>query len=305
MTYSAGNTVLAADFNAFHSDVEDIFEDNNSNSVAAGALIFGYGETLLQATVSAGNTITAAQWNNLFMMVHRSAVHQGTSVTLGGSVSAGPYSAGGTIGVDSALATDIAAIRTNKLNFAVSEMTTATMSNQAKSGTATWSSSCVHTFTQTFTSYDVARHFYNQGGAAQFAFTRSGGSSNAQNTAWTDLGTAVGTVTMGVNTTTQSGSGGTAGDSFDDIVGNAATTRTIWTQASGGSYSSNNYKVQCSCNAAKEVYTWTITFTDGHTNGFFDSVDGTLASTATERRSTGTYINSAAPSYNTGSYTQA
>jgi hypothetical protein len=48
MTYSAGNTVLAADFNAFHSDVEDIFEDNNSNSVAAGALIFGYGETLLK-----------------------------------------------------------------------------------------------------------------------------------------------------------------------------------------------------------------------------------------------------------------
>jgi hypothetical protein len=305
MTYSAGNTVLAADFNAFHSDVEDIFEDNNSNSVAAGALIFGYGETLLQATVSAGNTITAAQWNNLFMMVHRSAAHQGTTVTLGGSVSAGPYSAGGTIGVDSALATDIAAIRTNKLNFAVSEMTTATMTNQAKTGTATWSSSCVHTFTQTFTSYDVARHFYNQGGAAQFAFTRSGGSSNAQNTAWTDLGTAVGTVTMGVNTTTQSGSGGTAGDSFDDIVGNAGTTRTIWTQASGGSYASNNYKVQCNCNAAKEVYTWTITFTDGHTNGFFDSVDGTLASTATERRSTGTYINSAAPSYNTGSYTQA
>ena len=84
MTYSAGNTILAADLNSFIGDVEDIFGDNNSNSVSAGALIFGYGETMLQADVSASNTITAAQWNNLWMMVHRCAGHQGSSVTLGG-----------------------------------------------------------------------------------------------------------------------------------------------------------------------------------------------------------------------------
>ena len=71
MTYSAGNTILAADLNSFIDDVEDIFGDNNSASTAAGALIFGYGETMLQADVSGGNTITAAQWNNLWMKVQR------------------------------------------------------------------------------------------------------------------------------------------------------------------------------------------------------------------------------------------
>ena len=65
MTYSAGNTILAADLNSMIADVEDIFGDNNSASTAAGALIFGYGESMLQADVSGGNTITAAQKQNL------------------------------------------------------------------------------------------------------------------------------------------------------------------------------------------------------------------------------------------------
>ena len=34
------------------------------------------------------------------------------------------------------------------------------------------------------------------------------------------------------------------------------------------------------------------------------AVDGTLASTAQDRRATGTYINSAAPSYSAGSFSQ-
>ena len=303
MTYSAGNTILAADLNSFIADVEDIFGDNNSASTAAGSLIFGYGETMLQADVSAGNTITAAQWNNLYMMIHRCAGHQGSTVSVSGSAAAGPFSTGGSISIDSNLATDITTIRNNKLVFDVGNMTTANCN--AKSGGTTWSSSSVHSFTQTFASYDAARHFFNQGGGVLFTCSRSGGSSNNQNTAWADLCSAIGTVTVSANTTAQSGSGGTTGGSFDDIIGSAGSGVTIFTQASSGAYASNNYKIECTANAAKVVYTWTVTFTDGHSNGFFDSVDGTLASTAQERRATGTYINSDAPSYSTGSFTQS
>ena len=302
MTYSAGNTILAADLNSFIGDVEDIFGDNNSNSVSAGALIFGYGETMLQADVSAGNTITAVQWNNLWMMVHRCAVHQGSTVNIGGNSTAGPWSAGDVVAIDSNIATDIATIRTNKLSFSAGQMTTANCN--AKSGTASWSASTVHSFTQTFASYDAARHFHNQGGAMLFTASQSGG-SGTQSADWATLLASIGTVTVGVNTTTISGSGGTTGDSFDDVVGNAGTTRTIYTKASTGSYSSNNYKVECSCNAAKEVFTWTVTFTDGHANGFYDTVNGTLTSTAQDRRATGTHVNSAAPSYSAGSFSQA
>ena len=303
MTYSAGNTILAADLNSFIGDVEDIFGDNNSGSVAAGALIFGYGETMLQADVSASNSITAAQWNNLWMMVHRCAGHQGSTVSIGGSASAGPHSVGGAIAIDANIVTDIATIRTNKLNFHASSMTTANCN--AQTGTASWSASTVHSYTQTFASYDAARHFHNQGGATLFTASRSGGSATTQNTDWATLLTTIGTVTVGLNTTTQSGSGGTTGDSFDDVVGDAGVTKTMFTQASSGDYSANNYKVQCAANAAKTIYTWTVTFTDGHTNSFSDAVDGTLASTAQDRRATGTYINSDAPSYSAGSYSQS
>jgi len=302
MTYSAGNTILASDLNSFIADVEDIFGDNNSGSTAAGSLIFGYGETMLQADVSAGNTITAAQWNNLYMMIHRCAGHQGSTVNISGSASAGPFSAGGTISIDSNLATDIATIRTNKLVFSPGNMTTGTANS--KSGTASWSSSTQHSFTQTFASYDAARYFFNQGGGMLFTASLSGG-SGTQTTNWATLLSTMGTITVGVNTTTQSGSGGTTGDSFDDIVGNATTTRTIFTQASSGAYASNNYKIQCSCDTNKTVFTWTVTLTDGHTNAFYDTVNGTLTSTAQERRATGTYVNSAAPSYSAGTFTQS
>ena len=303
MTYSAGNTILAADLNSMIGDVEDIFGDNNSGSVAAGALIFGYGESMLQADVSASNTITAAQWNNLWMMVHRCAGHQDSTVNIGGSVSAGPHSAGGAIAIDANIVTDIATIRTNKLNFKASEMTTANCN--AKSGTASWSSSCVHSYTQTFASYDAARHFHNQGGATLFTASRSGGSATTQNTDWATLLSGIGTVTVGLNTTTISGSGGTTGDSFDDVVGDAGNTKTIYSKASSGDYSANNYKIECACNAGKTIFTWTVTYTDGHANAFSDAVDGTLASTAQDRRATGTYINSAAPTYSAGTLTQS
>ena len=302
MTYSAGNTILAADLNGMIGDVEDIFGDNNSGSVSAGSLIIGYGESMLQADVSASNTITAAQWNNLWMMVHRCAGHQGTSIDIGGSVSAGPWAAGNTIAIDADIEDDILAIIANKLAFSPGNMTTANCN--AKSGTASWSATTVHSFTQTFASYDASRYFHNQGGAMLFTASQSGG-SGTQSSDWATLLSSIGTVTVGVNTTTISGSGGTTGDSFDDVVGNAGTTRTIYTKASSGAYASNNYKIECSCNAAKEVFTWTVTFTDGHTNGHYDTVNGTLASTAQERRATGTYINSAAPSYSAGSFSQS
>jgi len=303
MAYSSGNTILAADFNTFRTSVEDIFGDTNSGSVAPGALIFGYGETMLQAAVSAGTGITAAQWNNLYMMIHRCAGHQGSTISIGGSVTADAYSAGGSIGVDGNLAADIATVVANKGNVDASNLTTTARND--KSGTANWSASTVHSFTQTFASYDAARHFYNQGGAMIISASRTGGSGHTQNSNWTALLTAVGTVTMTVASTAQSGSGGTAGKSFDDIVAAVSTTHVIFNQADSGAYASNNYKIECSCNAAKTVYTWTITFTDGHANAFEDYVDGTLASNVSEKRATGTYVNSDAPSYSAGSYTQS
>ena len=303
MAYSSGNTILAADYNTFRTSVDDIFGDTNSGSVAAGSLIFGYGETMLQAAVGAGDTITAAQWNNLYQMIHRCAGHQGTTVNIGGSVTAGPYSAGGAIGVDSNLAADITTITTNKLVVDAANLTTTARND--KSGTASWSSSTTHSFTQTFTSYDAARHYYNQGGKMVFSASRSGGSGHTQNSNWTALLSAVGTVTMAVNSTSYTGSGGTLGDSFDDVVGDAGNTKTIFSQADSGAYASNNYKIECSCNAAKEVFTWTITFTDGHTNAFEDYVDGTLSSNVSEILCTGTYINSTAPSYSAGSFSQS
>ena len=301
MAYSSGNTVLAADFNTFRTSIDDIFGDTNAGSVAAAALVFGYGEAMLQAAVSAGDSITAASWNNLYMMIHRCAAHQGVSITLGGGVASDKFTAGAVISADTQLSTAITAITGGKLSFDAANMTTAAKND--KSGTAGWSASTTHSFTQTFASYDAARHFYNSGGAMIFSASRAGGTGSTQNSDWTALLTAVGTVTWGHSI---SGTSGTAGGGvFSDVIANPNLTRDVWTHAGSGQYTANTYKIQVSCDSDKEVYTWTITFTDGHTNAISDAVDGTLASNVSERKADGTYVAHASPSYSAGTFTQS
>ena len=81
MAYTSGSAITAADYNSFYNDVKDIYGDSNSNATSDAALIFGYGETMLGATVSAGDTITAAHWNNLVKMIHRCAEKRAEDLT--------------------------------------------------------------------------------------------------------------------------------------------------------------------------------------------------------------------------------
>ena len=114
-------------------------------------------------------------------------------------------------------------------------------------------------------------------------FSRSGGSSTAQNTSWTNLLSGIGTASFGHTDTTASAGGTSIG--FHDLT---SSDQTILSSAVGsGDYAANDLLIQANSDGSGLV-TVKIYFNDDHvaetgtyTGGGTDSVDGTLTSTIT------------------------
>ncbi len=290
MAYQQGDTITASDYNTFATNINTIIGTGSADS--------GYGNTEV-AAVSAGATITAAQWNALLSALQKGANHQGTTLTNASNTVA----QGGNILPLSNLEADITLITNNKANVDSGNMSTDT--GVTSSRTASWTGTVQHILTVTFASANAARHFFNSGGEIRFAGSRSGGSSTDQNTDWTNLLSNAGTVKFAETSTTYTGSGGTAASvGFDDLT---TSNQQIFTATGQGNYSANDWTIEAKANAAygsATVLTFTVYFKDDHaaqtgtyTGGGLgtapnegtgwtgaDSVDGTLTSTITTLR---------------------
>ena len=290
MAYQQGDTITASDYNTFATNINTIIGTGSADS--------GYGNTEV-AAVSAGATITAAQWNALLSALQKGANHQGTTLTNASNTVA----QGGNILPLSNLEADITLITNNKANVDASNMSTDT--GVTSSRTASWTGTVQHILTVTFASANAARHFFNSGGEIRFAGSRSGGSSTDQNTDWTNLLSNAGTVKFAETSTTYTGSGGTAASvGFDDLT---TSNQQIFTATGQGNYSANDWTIEAKANAAygsATVLTFTVYFKDDHaaqtgtyTGGGLgtapnegtawtgaDAVDGTLTSTITTLR---------------------
>ena len=290
MAYQQGDTITASDYNTFATNINTIIGTGSADS--------GYGNTEV-AAVSAGATITAAQWNALLSALQKGANHQGTTLTNASNTVA----QGGNILPLSNLEADITLITNNKANVDASNMSTDT--GVTSSRTASWTGTVQHILTVTFASANAARHFFNSGGEIRFAGSRSGGSSTDQNTDWTNLLSNAGTVKFAETSTTYTGSGGTAASvGFDDLT---TSNQQIFTATGQGNYSANDWTIEAKADAAygsATVLTFTVYFKDDHaaqtgtyTGGGLgtapnegtawtgaDAVDGTLTSTITTLR---------------------
>jgi hypothetical protein len=209
MAYSTGSVILDDDYNIFATGNASGTGDNNVANVntvwGIGNNDKGYGQTTLPvlSAVTAGQTVTATQWSTMLARISSAATHQSTTIT--------PISspvAGNTISAYAALSTNITSIYNNRLNC-VSSGTSIT-SGGSVNRTVSWGTSVTFTQTITFASGDTARYFFNAGGRVTLSYSRTGGSVNSQNTAITDLCTAVGTITL----TGGSGTATIAGGSF-------------------------------------------------------------------------------------------
>ena len=167
MTYSSGGLIQATDFNGFVStgspNINDIWGTGSTDS--------GWGQTAL-STVSAGGTVTATNWASLVNTLATMGSQTGTTIT-----SRSAPTAGQTISVLAAVATDISSCNTNRANAAAVGSTSTTWTGAAAktTGTGTGTNAWTITWTQTvtFASADAARYFFNAGGRIYLTMNKS------------------------------------------------------------------------------------------------------------------------------------
>lgn len=193
MAYTLGDTILDDHYNDFATSVNAVWGSGSGDS--------GYGQTDTVSSVSAGTTITAAQWTTLLARISSAASHQSSSIT-----SISNPTAGDTISAYTALATNISTITTNRLNVHARDSvveancsTTTTLTGTIEQrGTWSWGSE------------DEARYFFNAGGRLSVRWDLSGHTSDSKANEWNTLASNCGTFYITAQGSGKSGGGGSA-----------------------------------------------------------------------------------------------
>ena len=203
MAYATGDTILDNHYNDFATSVNALWGQGTSDR--------GYGETgTTVATVSAGTTITAAQWTTLLARINSMASHQGSSIT-----SITNPSASDTIEAYTALSTNISTIDTNRLNVATRQ----SAANTNRDNTNTFTGTLTFTHKWAWASTNQARYFFNAGGRLSISGSQSGHGSDSKGNEWANLLTAAGTYQVTAQTGGKSGGSGTPDTNLTTTAG--------------------------------------------------------------------------------------
>jgi len=259
---------------------------------------YGYGQSLSSNEVSTSDTVNATHMSNLKTDLTNARVHQtGAAPTLANvSVSED---------ITDAVYAQYESTSVSVLNDAndVFESTqTSTESKVSSTRTASWGGSgqvqgVEHHFTVTFNNEDHRRHFFNAGGEIRFAASLTGG-TGSKYTNWNAMLQALGTVKF-------SSLSMTADSGTSSGLGNFELTsswQTLFIKTGSGVYSANDYTIKGRA-VGNKIY-FQVEFNDDATGsgaGGFENVDdpvtGTLTSTITQLRATGSYVEVATPAY--------
>lgn len=275
MAYAAGDKILDDEYNNFANSSSDPFGINHISGT--GSAQYGLGETPIVA-ITAGDTIRATHWNNLFSAMDTLAGHTADTLT-----STTARTAGDPIAIKSALIADMATLAASVA--AGSPNTTATTTSSAlqqTSSSSTWTGTFTTVFTVTFASANAMRFFFNAGGKVRVNAQRTGnggtgGATNGKDTAWTNVYNALGNIDIGSQSSTRSGSGETLttnglANGFHDLTTSYQTIITVSDDTYP--YTANNIKVEAKLNAAVGSSTnmqVRLTSTDGSSDFTFPS----------------------------------
>lgn len=298
---SVGSQISAADYNAIRNKIIAVMGTGTTNpTTGLTDYTYGYGQQLMSSPVSAGQTITKAQFENLKNDILNARLHQdGTTPTIT-TVNVGDvvrYGATHPVTQYDSLTTTAIS---NRFNLGTGYFSTVSVKDNTGTDlimpitrTTSWSSAVSCTVTVNFSSSNAMRYFFNSGGRVNFNSSRTGGSATSQNNIWSSTLNSAGTQGLGA------ANSGNQGINFYNLT----TTDQIWYSiTSSAPYSSNTWRLQArlaSGAVGTSTFTatsmiFTITWTDGYqdpdvlagnpplTNPPGDVVDGTLNLTVTQ-----------------------
>jgi hypothetical protein len=248
MAYTAGDTILDDEYNAFATNNSSPFGINHI--IGTGDGVYGLGQSTI-STVAAGNVITAAQWNSLFSAMDNVANHTEVSIT-----STTTKNAGDAIAAIAALTTDLAslatAVSTGSPN--ASSGLTAGSEDSSRVASAVFDTSHIVEESFTFVGGDEARWFFNAGGKIRISLSNNATNSTGKDTTVSTLATALGNFDIGATACSRSGSGETE-TTFASTTGyydlTTSYTTLIELTEDSGSYSGNiSIKIEAKTNSA-------------------------------------------------------
>ncbi len=248
MAYTAGDTILDDEYNLFVGGTTGSQYGIN-HIQGTGNAGYGLGQSTV-ATVSAGNTVQASQWNSLFTAMDNVANHTNRTLT-----STTARSAGDAIAAISALSADL----NNLAADVVGGSTAATAvteggEDSSRVASAVYDTSHIVEETFTFAGGNEARWFFNAGGKLRMKVTNSATNSTSKDTSLSGVITSVGTFDIGSTTSARSGSGDTATVSASSTgyydLGTSYTTL-LHIEESAGTYANNiEIKYEAKVNSA-------------------------------------------------------
>lgn len=248
MAYVAGDTILDDEYNTFANNSSSPFGYNHF--AGTGALQYGLGQSEI-STVSAGSAITAAQWNTLFTSMDNIASHTNDTLTSRAAVSAGD-----SIAIAAAVATDLATLAASVAGGSASAtaLTTSSALQTVTTGSEGWDNTATQEVSVTFSNANEMRYFFNAGGKVRVTVGATATTTSAKDTAFTALGTALGNLDIGSQTSTRSGTTQTLttdgfANGFYDLS-TSYTTICLITQSNYAAYNSNTLKMEAKLDAA-------------------------------------------------------
>ena len=206
MGYQASDKILPAEYNAFLTNTSnsgDIAAYGINHIMGTGLLNLGLGQTALH-TVNTAEKITVAQWNSLWTAMNNIQNH--TNITA--LTSTASREVGDVIAVKAALLTDLNALATAVQGGSTSATGGLTTSASVRSVTTAaegWDSTATHELSITWASANAMRFYFNQGGKVRIVQSATASSLSAKDNSFVDLGTGIGNLDIGSQSTTRSG----------------------------------------------------------------------------------------------------
>jgi|TARA_B110000285_G_scaffold233024_1_gene305616 hypothetical protein len=285
--------ITAATFNGLQSRIETVLGQGFTDT--------GYGQSLSSSIVAANTVITAQHLNNLKSDIDKCRAHQTGSLspleTIGVTDQIGAtesISASGAISTSKGINDYLALLNNIEGDKQQCDDTQASVEAVLSSTRVSeWNGTIIHKFLITFASIDARRHFFNAGGQLRIQGQLTSGSS-AKDSDWATMLSAMGTITIASHATTQSGTG------VPTAVGNFELTSTsqrlFHKLGTAYDYSNNMFQVNAKTIDSDKIEI-EIQLQDNADGGGDPNVTGTITSSITHRRPSGTYVSIPSPTY--------
>ncbi len=275
-----GDKVYAAEYNAIQVKAATL--------LGTGSGTTGYGQTLAGPVKAIGNPVAAAEWNALRNDIINIKLHQDGSQPTLTSPSTGDPIKYGSSHPNTSYNTMVDGALPTKFNIGAGRSVVTSKLTKARTGD--WSVKSYCTATMTFTTAALARYYFNSAGKFRIASSRTDGTAKDQNTAWTNLLSAAGTVELGAQTS-----------ALKEVYELTDSYQVLYTATDTGAYTGNVYRISAKCDVANNsaatarIFYIYVEFIDGYEDTYpegapYDVVDGTLTVTLDEFKATGSML---------------